>query len=54
VSQGLAMAASVAEHEQILQAIRAGDGARSGKLMAAHVHTAYERLEKNLPRGTTR
>jgi len=54
LSQGLAMAASVAEHEQILQAIRAGDRARSEALMAAHVHTAYERLQKNLRRGTTR
>lgn len=54
LSQGLAMAASVAEHEQILQAIRDGDPARAGKLMAAHVRTAYERLEKNLPRRNTR
>ena len=48
LSQGLAMAASASEHGEILQAIRAGDAARSEKLMASHVHTAHGRLEKHL------
>lgn len=48
LSHGLAMAASVEEHEGILQALRAGDGARCEKLMASHVATAHGRLEKHL------
>lgn len=48
LSHGLAMAASVEEHEGILQALRAGDGARCEKLMSSHVATAHGRLEKHL------
>ena len=48
LSHGLAMAASVEEHESILQALRAGDTARCEKLMSSHVTTAHGRLEKHL------
>jgi len=54
LSQGLAMAASATEHDEILHAIRAGDAARSEKLMASHVHTAHGRLEKHLHKETSR
>ncbi len=54
LSQGLAMAASAAEHDEILQAIRAGDAARAEKLMASHVHTAHGRLETHLHKETPR
>jgi DNA-binding GntR family transcriptional regulator len=54
LSQGLAMAASASEHDEILQAIRAGDAARSEKLMASHVHTARGRLEPQLHKETKR
>jgi DNA-binding GntR family transcriptional regulator len=54
LSQGLAMAASAAEHDEILEAIRAGDGARAEALMASHVHTAHGRLEKHLHKETPR
>jgi len=48
LSQGLAMAASATEHDEILQALRAGDATRAEKLMASHVHTAHGRLENHL------
>ncbi len=48
LSHGLAMAASAAEHDEILKAIRLGDSARAEKLMASHVQTAHGRLEKHL------
>ena len=54
LSQGLAMAASVAEHDEILRAIRAGDAQRSETLMASHVHTAHGRLENRLYKETSR
>ena len=48
LSNGLAMAASVEEHEGILQALRAGDSARCEKLLSSHVTTAHGRIEKHL------
>jgi len=54
LSHGLAMAASAAEHDEILEAIRGGDGARAERLMASHVHTAHGRLEKHLHKETSR
>ena len=51
-SQGLAMAASAAEHDEILAAIREGASERAEKLMASHVHTAHGRLEKHLHKET--
>jgi DNA-binding GntR family transcriptional regulator len=54
LSQGLAMAASASEHDEILQAIRAGDAARSEKLMASHVHAARGRLEQHLKKEPKR
>jgi len=48
LSHGLALAASAAEHDEILRAIRAGDSARAERLMASHVHTAHGRLEAHL------
>src|SRR5262249_35086905 len=53
LSQGLAMAASADEHDEILKAIRAGDAARVEKLMSSHVHTAHGRLEKHLHKEST-
>ena len=52
LSQGLAMAASAAEHDEILQAIRAGEAFRAEKLMASHVQTAHGRLENHLHKET--
>ena len=54
LSNGLAMAASIDEHEGILQALRAGDGARCEKLMSSHVTTAHGRLEKHLHKESER
>ena len=44
LSQDMGMAASIAEHREIAQALRDGDAARSEALLAAHVHDAYGRL----------
>jgi DNA-binding GntR family transcriptional regulator len=52
LSEGIAMAASVAEHEEILEAIRSGDSARCERLMASHVNTAHGRLENHLHKET--
>ena len=54
LSNGLAMAASVDEHEGILQALRAGDGPHCEKLMSSHVSTAHGRLEKHLHKESER
>jgi DNA-binding GntR family transcriptional regulator len=48
------MAASVEEHEGILQALRAGDCALCEKLMSSHVTTAHGRLENHLHKETDR
>jgi len=52
LSQGLAMAASAGEHDEILAAIREGASERAEKLMASHVHAAHGRLEKHLDKET--
>ena len=54
LSHGLAMAASVEEHEGILQALRAGDCVRCEELMSSHVNTAHGRLEKHLHKESDR
>ena len=48
LAQPVGMAASIAEHEAIAAAIRDGDPARAGKLLAGHVEAARRRLERPL------
>ena len=44
LSHGLGMQASVADHREIAAALRAGDAARTERLLADHVQRAHERL----------
>ena len=48
LSQPVGMAASIAEHEAIAKAVREGDCARAGRLLAEHVGAARRRLEPQL------
>jgi DNA-binding GntR family transcriptional regulator len=53
LKQGVAMRASMAEHQAIVEAIGAGDAARAHALLSEHVHTAHLRLTAHLsPRPT--
>jgi DNA-binding GntR family transcriptional regulator len=54
LSQGLAMAASIEEHEAIMQAIRDADPERCARLIAAHVGAAHARLEQTLHKESPR
>jgi DNA-binding GntR family transcriptional regulator len=49
LSQDVGMKASIAEHQQIVAALRAGDPARCEALMSDHVGDAYERLVGSMP-----
>jgi DNA-binding GntR family transcriptional regulator len=48
LSRPVGMAASIAEHEAIAKAVRDGDPARAGRLLAEHVGAARKRLESQL------
>ncbi|GAA4340429.1 GntR family transcriptional regulator [Pigmentiphaga soli] len=48
LSQDMGMRASIAEHIEIAQALRAGDPARCEALLASHVHDAFGRLNDKL------
>lgn len=48
LKQGLAMRSSVAEHQAIVEALGAGDGARAQALLADHVLAAHLRLTAHL------
>jgi len=48
LSQPVGMAASIAEHEAIAKAVREGDSATAGRLLADHVGAARQRLEPHL------
>lgn len=48
LSQPVGMAASIAEHEAIAKAVRDGDPAAAGRLLADHVGAARQRLEPQL------
>jgi DNA-binding GntR family transcriptional regulator len=48
LSQPVGMAASIAEHVAIAKAVREGDSARAGRLLADHVGAALRRLEPQL------
>lgn len=47
LSQGLNMQASITEHAQIAQAIGQGDADLTRQLLTAHVHSAFQRLQKS-------
>lgn len=49
LSQDVGMQASIAEHEDIVQALRWADAARSESLMARHVSDAHRRLRDTQP-----
>lgn len=49
LSHDIGMQASIAEHTEIVQAVRQGDPLRCEALMAHHVGDAYERLMKAAP-----
>lgn len=53
LAQPVGMAASIAEHEAIARAIREGDPAQSGRLLADHVGAARDRLETHLSEENT-
>jgi DNA-binding GntR family transcriptional regulator len=48
LSQPVGMAASIAEHDAIAKAVREGDPARAGRLLADHVGAARQRLATHL------
>jgi DNA-binding GntR family transcriptional regulator len=48
LSRPVGMAASIAEHEAIAKAVREGDAATAGRLLADHVGAACQRLEAHL------
>lgn len=48
LSQDAGMAASLAEHDEIVRAIRDAEPARAQRLLAAHVGAAHARLERHL------
>ncbi len=52
LSRPVGMAASIAEHEAIAGALKAGDAPRAESLLAAHVGAAHERLQQ-LPEEET-
>jgi DNA-binding GntR family transcriptional regulator len=49
LSQGMGLAASVADHRQIAAALRAGDAAATEQLLAKHVEQAHRRLAAHTP-----
>ena len=49
LSQGLGMAASVADHRQIAAALRSGDAVATEQLLARHVEQAHRRLAAHTP-----
>ncbi len=53
LSQPVGMAASIAEHEAIAKAVREGDAATAGRLLAEHVGAARQRLEPHLKEEKT-
>jgi DNA-binding GntR family transcriptional regulator len=53
LSDPIGMAASVAEHEAIAKAVREGDSARAGRLLADHVGAARQRLENHFSEEKT-
>lgn len=46
LASSVGMAASIAEHEAIALALKAGDASRAESLLAAHVGAAHERLKQ--------
>ena len=52
LSQDIGMQASIAEHAEIVQALRTADAARCEALMAHHVGDAYARLLASAPAKT--
>lgn len=53
LSHDLGMKASMAEHEQIVEALSSGDEDRSRALLSTHVTTSYDRLVEKLDDPTT-
>jgi DNA-binding GntR family transcriptional regulator len=49
LSQGMGLAASVADHRQIAAALRSGDAAATEQLLAKHVEQAHRRLAAHTP-----
>lgn len=47
LSHDIGMQASVTEHQDIVQALRQGDAARSEALLSSHVGVAFERLSRS-------
>lgn len=48
------MKTSIAEHQNITQAISKGDADSAQKLLATHVSSAYSRLKQSMPTGTSK